>query len=63
MAVNCPSPRAQPEDKGCLRCNLVSSPDPTLEEGKGSGDFGLFAWFGRLWGRTPTRVPLNKPRV
>ena len=23
---------------------LVSSPDPTLEEGKGSGDFGQKAW-------------------
>ena len=24
--------------------NLISSPDPTLEEGKGSGDFGQKAW-------------------
>ena len=42
---------------------IVSSPDPTLCEGKGSGDFGQFSWFGRLWARTLTRLPLNKAQT
>ena len=33
----------------CLCYQIVSSPDPTLCEGKGSGDFWLFAWLGWLW--------------
>ena len=35
---------------------LVSFPDPTPCKGKGSGDFGPFAWLGRLWARVPTQL-------
>ena len=42
---------------------LVSSPDPTLKEGKGSGDFGIFSWFGRLWAHMLTQLPLRKAQI
>ena len=43
---------------------VVSSPDPTLKRReKGSGDFGQFSWFGRLWARAPTRVRLSRARI
>ena len=38
-------------------------PDPTLSEGKGSGNCGPFSWFGQLWARTPTWLPLNKDQI
>ena len=44
--------------------HIVSSPDPTLKRReKGSGDFGQFSWFGRLWARAPTRVRLSRARI
>ena len=39
---------AMPIDSTLLQAcaSLVSSPDPTLKEGKGTGDFELFSRFG-----------------
>ena len=42
--------------------SLVPRPHPQ-KEGKGSGDFWQFSWFGRLWARVPTQVHMNKARI
>ena len=45
-----------------VSASLVPRSHPQKEE-KGSGDFGQFSWFGRLWAHVPTRVHLNKARI
>ena len=42
-----------------LSPSLVTRPHPQ-KEGKGSGDFRQFSWFGWLWVHMPTWVHLNK---
>ena len=44
-----------------IKGSLVPRPHP--QEGKGSGDFGPFAWLDWLWLRMPTRSRLNKARI